>query len=184
MQIIAKSQERESFTEDGVVWWKEYALYKDLYRTGWRVFLRYMGRVGGKVYPRENGRLALFTDPEAAWEAWGYGDTPEQAIEDVIGDSDFSAAISLDPLHAEAAARLKEARAANKRRQALQDRYNAAVGRLNDWKRHHQQLFTKRHGHKEGDAYQKAFDRTKKRLQPEHDRLLAEVEDAKKALKS
>jgi hypothetical protein len=177
---LAKSKERESLVEDGVVWWKEYRLVRSVLDDAYQVEQRYMCRVNGENFARLDGHVALFTDPETTWEAWSSKErTQKAAVEDVIGDSAFFEAISLDSLHAAAVESLRADRERSRLRHQAEQRYQGAVERLRDWKYEQSRLFTKRHGHKDGEAFQKAFEKTKKRLQGEHDRLLKDVNEAK-----
>ena len=180
--LIARSRERESITEDGVVWWKEYRVIRCPIQHLFRLEFRYLSRVDGKVYARIDGKTALFTDPETTWVLWGTGPTPKVVVEEMLGDSDLFQAESLSDVHKKAVEQARARRQALEERQRLEDNYQRACERLEDWKREQQRVFDKRHGQKTGEALEKARDRTRARLKDEQDRLTADVLAAKTAL--
>jgi hypothetical protein len=179
--LLARTRERESLAEDGIFWWKEYRLVTASDQV-W-LEMRYLCRDGAKVYARLCGRLALFTDPETTWTRWIPGATSEEAILEALGDTDFFQAYSLDPLHTQLVARIRQQRQLLEQQHQLQEHYQRAQVRLAEWQREQEQLFHKRHGHKTGKSFDQARQRTRTRLQPEHERLQAEVVTARDALK-
>lgn len=180
--LIARTREKESMAEDGVFWWREYRLRKDKSEGLWLVEMRYMSRIGDKIYARIDGKTDMLTDPNTTWRRWTSGNTPSEAIRDVMGDTAFFNAESLSPLHAKAVEESRRRREQTARIENAKKNLGEAQRSLEEWKTEQNRLFHKRHGDKTGEAYQKAFDRTKKRLQPEYDRLAAEVTKAKNAL--
>lgn len=182
--LLAHTAEKESMSEDGVFWWKEYRLVHNFVHE-WVVELRYVCRVQscpGLIYARRGGKVAFAFGPENAWEFWGKGGTPEEAIDDVLGDGDFFKAESLHDLHKEAVAKLRALREQNERKSRAREEYERAATRFAAWKREVNETFQKQHGHKTGEAYQKAFKKSRDRLQAEHDRLRNEVETTRRAL--
>jgi len=184
--LIAKTKERVSYIEDGVFWWKEYRVVQDVLTHDYKVEVRYLCRFGsGKpdgIFAKGDNGILMFTDPETTWTVWSRGSTPEAAIEDVMGDTDFTKAESLHLLHADAVAKHLAICVFNIERKRLTDRYAKAVNDLAEWKREQERSFHKRHGNKTGDAYNKAFEKAKQRLKPEHERLFQAVKDAKRDL--
>jgi hypothetical protein len=180
--LLARTRERESIAEDGIFWWKEYRLVTVSDKV-W-LEMRYLCRDGVKVYARLCGRAALFTDPETTWTRWVSGITPEKAIEEALGDTDFFQAQSLDPLHARLVDRVRKQRQLLEQHHRLQEAVQRAQARLAEWQGEQERLFHKRHGHKTGKSFDQARQRTRTRLQPEHERLQAEVTIARDALKS
>lgn len=179
---VAKSQERESMSEEGVMWWKEYRVTQCRLGHTFRLESRYMAREGDKTYARVNGRLAMFTDPDTTWETWSEGDSPEAVIRAMLGDTDLFRGVSLSEVHAREVERVKQGIEADQRKQDLEARHRRAVDRLEVWKREQDNLFHKRHGHKAVADYDKARKQTAKRLKPEYDRLMGEVTAAKEAI--
>lgn len=171
--LIAKTEERESATEDGVYWWKEYRLQR--VDDQWSLQLRYMGRVGDKVYARVHGRIALFTDPSTIWETYYTGYCQTKVVDEHMGDSDFYKAISLHPLHADAVEKSRLIREKNEKIHLAKQRADAAYEHLHQWKLDNQRSFDKRTRGKDGEAYAKAHERAKKKLKPEYDRLREEA---------
>jgi hypothetical protein len=123
-------------------------------------------------------------DPDAAWMDWQDGQTLEDAIREGIGDTSFFEAESLCSLHSEAVKQLRIEIAAERARHAAEQRLQAAQEALETFKLTENRLFAKRHGHKTGEEYDRAFARTQKRLKPEYDRLVAAVEAAKQNLEN
>ncbi len=178
--VVARSRERESLTEDGVIWWKEYQLTRDRYDE-WHLSARYMARVGGKVYARVDGKVALFTDPDSTWREMAHASTGAKAIDEHIGDTDFFQAVSLMPCHAEAVSRLKAAREKSRILHEAEEHARWTAEYFVEWKRARQKEFDKRHGDKTGAAMEKAQKRFVDRLRPEFLRLKAEAAQAKEA---
>lgn len=181
--IIARTKEKESASEDGVLWWKEWRLIQDCFDQ-WCLQLRYMSRVDDKVYARVNGKTALFTDPETTWQTYMTGDNPAKVVDEFMGDGDFYKAESLDLIHARAKAATKAVREYNERLYKAKMRAEDAKSSYAEWNREQRLAFEKRHKDKEGDAYAKALTRTRKRLMPERDRFLAEIDAAEQELKT
>jgi hypothetical protein len=123
-------------------------------------------------------------DPESAWMDWQGGKTLEAAIREGIGDTSFFEAASLCEEHREAVKQLQAEIAAERARHAAELRLQAAQEALEAFKLTENRLFAKRHGHKTGEEYDRAFARTQKRLKPEYDRLVAAVEAARKSLQN
>jgi hypothetical protein len=123
-------------------------------------------------------------DPDFAWIDWQEGSTLEAAIREGISDTSFFEAESLCPQHSEAVKHLQAEIAAERARYAAEQRLQAAQEALEAFKLTENRLFAKRHGHKTGEEYDRAFARTQKRLKPEYDRLVAAVEAAKQNLEN
>ena len=182
--LIARSQEKESMNEPGTYWYREYAMRRMSSHVNWEVVARYMTRIDNKHYARIDGKVAIFTNPDATWEMWAEHWNPMDAINDVIGDSAFFAATSIHPFHAQAVERLQKQREVVAIERAASDRLQRASAALIEWKREQQRAFDKRNKHKSAEQIAKAIARTKARLQPEHDRLLAAEQEARAAFMS
>jgi len=189
---IARTAEKESMSDDGVIWWREFRVRKittdDYYRLHidapyqeWLLEDRYLCRIpDGRVIAKfEQGRLqdAIVNpiDPDDAWTAWQLGRTKASVIWRMVGDTSFLEAVSLCEEHrrlVEQYRRLKDAQTAEyQAKQAL----DAAHGRIEEFKRDETRKFYKRHGDKTGPAFDKMKERTLKRLEPELARLRAEA---------
>jgi hypothetical protein len=151
--LVARTQERESLTTIGVKWWKEWQW------TGQALQIRCL-------YRMPDGRII------GKWMDWQSGGSLKAAIRKGIGDTLFFEAESLCKEHSEAVKQRRSEIAAKKRLQAAQEA-------LEKFKRTENRLFAKRHGHKTGEEYDRAFARTQKRLKPEYDRLVAAIEEAR-----
>lgn len=173
---VAKTKERESAAEAGVFWWAEYRLYRE--DDMWHIQSRYMCRIDNKVYARVDGKPAPFTNPDLEWHTYYSGHDPAEVVYEYVGDSNFYKATSLHPVHAAAVERLRQEREKNTKIYEAKKRAEQTAERLKTWKFEQQQLFNKRHGHKIGESYTKAFNDTKSRLKPEYDQLCAEAQEA------
>ncbi len=163
--FVARSQAKESLVEVGVTWWKEWRYVDHCLQ-----MIYWQRQPDGQVTSRDG------------WRPWQDGATLRQAIREVIGDTSFFEAESLCPEHAKEVALLKAERAAAQARREAEQRLQAAQAALDEFKTTQNRLFSRRHGHKTGADYERAFARTKKRLQPEYDRLQQAVNEAKSHL--
>jgi len=179
MMLIARTAEKESLSEDGVFWWKEFRLRQ--FRDEWLLEVHYLARVGAAIHARVDGKVALFTDPDSTWQVMSRAHEAAEAIDDYIGDSSFFGAESLCPLHAEAVSKLTATRQRNAALAAALERVQFAHTMLDEWRRERTREFNKRHGDKQGEAFAKAHAKTLARLKPEHDRIKKEWDDAKVA---
>lgn len=177
--LIARTKERESCSEDGVFWWKEYRLRKDKYDI-WHLELRYLARVGDKIFARVDGKVALFTDPDSTWQGVVTGADSLLVIDEFMGDSDFYGAESLELSHVNAVKISRQKREESRRLSDAEKAMKEAWNAWDSWKVDQQRAFEKKMRGKPDKYISKAQERTEKRLKPEHDRLVANYRAAAK----
>lgn len=183
--ILARTERRNSVSEDGVTWWSEYRLIHDERKDRYEVQIRYLSDVGGVVYARIAGKTDYALDPCETWEYWTHGETPEMAVDDVLGDSRFFAAESLSELHRECVERLTKLREKNAKKQAVDDaqaELESAEQDFADWKDRENKRFTIMHGDKTEDLRKLLAKKMLARLEPTKQRYLARIQEAKENL--
>ncbi len=184
---VARTRVKESVsdTTPGGHWWKEYRvrhLSGDEYTA-----LRDAGKIsdyyGYKPYAIESRRVDGTADrtPVNPWEwrLWGIGETPGEVIDEMLGDSDFSAAESLVPEHAELTAWTREIRAALSAEYAADKNLDAATTAWSDFVRDENVIYARKIADKTDAEVEKIKARTLKRLEPRKASLKADIADAK-----
>jgi hypothetical protein len=128
--LIARTEPKERMEVDNGQRWYEYRLRpvteKETYE------LRQSGAIGKFDAPRfilEHKHHAthnsmMFTE---GWLVWTYGDSPDAAIEDVIGDTGFQEANSIHPIHSFHVQHHRKVRAANSLLYESEKAWQAAV---------------------------------------------------------
>jgi hypothetical protein len=80
-----------------------------------------------KHHATHNGVLST-----EGWRVWTYGDTPDAAVEDVIGDTSFQEADSIHPIHAFHVQHHRKVRAANAAVNECQRKLESAASEYDD----------------------------------------------------
>ena len=194
-QIVARTKEQESVCDDNVFWWKEFRVRKittdEYYKLNldapyqeWILEDRILCRIpDGRIiakFPQGELAKAILNpmNPDDAWRVWQLGKSPKTVIWEMLGDSSFFEAVSLTEIHADLVQKSQLLRDAYKAERNAEHRRNAAYESLDDFKRNEERKFYKKHGHKTGTDFDKARERTIKRLTPELNRLREEAKQA------
>lgn len=186
--ILARSERNESTTEGGVYWWTEYRLSYYAERPSGQQYTierRFLADCEGIVYARVDGKTVRELDPCETWIEWTAKETPELAIDDVIGDTRFLRSESLHQMHAKAVADLLAEREKNQHLYAIklaQEELEDAKRDFEEWKQKQNACFTAMNQGKEGTEREKAKDRARARLQPVYDRYANSIAEAERIL--
>lgn len=183
--ILARSERRESASEDNAVWWCEYRLTYNEVKHRYEVETRYLSEIGGVVYARLLGKTDYAVDPCDTWEYWTHGETPEMAVDDVLGDSKFFRAESLSELHRECVQHVAKKLQEAERKRAIADaeaELGEAIQDLADWKDREERRFTIMHGDKPDAERAKAATRTRTKLEPTKNKYQERINEAREKL--
>ncbi len=179
--IIARTQEKESCSEDGVFWWKEWAVKKSICGFKWELLVRYLCRYPTLPLPTVCVKGNSILNPATDGDGWEIHDTGKTRKEAIRGSSDgsYMTATSLDEDHATAMQDRKVMQEANRAKDIAEKQYQNAVNAMHNFRCDQTRRFTKRHGEKTGEAFDKARAKTLARIKPEMDALQAEIDATK-----
>jgi hypothetical protein len=173
--IIACTQPKERMEVDNGQRWYEYRLRpvteKETYE------LRQAGTISRFAAPGfvlENKHHAthnsmMFTE---GWRVWTYGDTPDAAVEDVIGDTSFQEADSIHPIHSFHVQHHRKVRAANNELYEAQKAHKLASEEREDYRAYCNREFDNRTSGKPDDRVKQIKERLLKKFRPEMDVLI------------
>lgn len=164
MKIIARTAKKESCSEDGVFWFREFAIEKIGFEYG--LFHRYVSDVQGKLYPRMDGRTSLFGDLESSWVQIMKGKSVRNIINSYLGDSGFFGAESLIELHKRLVLRLAKINEFKEELRKRNSDLSLARGLLTDYMFAEQQKFSKKYKDKPDEEIAKAKKRTLQKIEP------------------
>lgn len=168
--LIARTQPKERLSVNhGTMWWEYRVRHLEQHeRPG-------SGPDWGSEWALEERRHEEGDEAkEFDWSIWGYGNTPEKAISELISSTHFSQADSLHALHAEAVAHLEELRLLqDKAHKANLVAANAAEA-VEDYQTECDQKYRKKVAKVESEIKKIAiFEDMKAKLKPEFNRLKA-----------
>lgn len=181
-QVIAVSKRRERMTVDNGQMWKEYRV-RDMYDQDWQDFIdagKICCRSAFQPFVIEYRHIKTNGDQSEVgpWEPWYFGDTLEEAIDGVLGDTDFLEAISVSPLHAKLVEQNLRRRAINDEQyKAVQDVLDAEK-RLQEFRRSCNSEFNRKSAGKSTEEMKKVEQRMLKKYGQTHEALKDELSKA------
>jgi hypothetical protein len=181
--IIAKTEPRERMDVDVGQWWKKFRVRRvgeqEVYR------LRQAGVINPLLSPRfvletrktSTGERGVTED----WVLWTCGDTPDEVVDDMMGDTAFFKATTLHPIHKLHAEHAAVIRQASREEYEAQKAFEAACEEFKRFRFEKNQEFERKTRGMLATAIKKVETHMKKRHGPTHKelRLAVDVADAR-----